>query len=573
MYDLILKGGRIYDGSGLPSFIGDVAIKNGRIAEIGRINSSADRVLDLGGLAVAPGIIDFHTHFDAQLWWDPLASSSNEHGVTTVVMGNCGLTLAPCKPESRDALIGTFVRVEGMPRQSLQAGIPWQWTTHGEFLDALERRPLGLNVATLVGHCAVRQYAMGEASVEREAKDGEIAEMEELVRQGIAAGAFGFSTNSNQSHYREDGKPVASRFADIKEIARLCRVVGESQRGLVQFTHGAFATPEHVAHIGQWYDTILKETRRPLIGESVRHRWSEPDLWRKQLSDVEERCRQGYAAYAMTSTRPSMRRWNLKETNRLDEIPAWKNLMTLPLDLRKEKFCDPQTRVDLGKATTEGKPINFSRRWDCIEVKKTARSENKSLEGKTIDELARLQSKTPIDMFLDLALSEDLETTFEDSATQGDVQAVKEIFNSPHVLLGQSDAGAHVASGNPGFGYSTIMLAHWVRRHQIMTLEDAIKKLTFLPASLFGIHDRGLLRPGLAADLFVFDPTTIDLQPPEKVEDLPEGAPRYIQRAKGIYYTIVNGSVLMKDGAHTGAYPGKVLRSAEQETSSQNRWS
>lgn len=573
MYDLILKGGRIYDGSGLPSFIGDVAIRNGRIAEIGRINSSADRVLDLGGLAVAPGIIDFHTHFDAQLWWDPLASSSNEHGVTTVVMGNCGLTLAPCKPESRDALIGTFVRVEAMPRQSLQAGIPWQWTTHGEFLDALERRPLGLNVATLVGHCAVRQYAMGEASVEREAKDGEIAEMEELVRQGIAAGAFGFSTNSNQSHYREDGKPVASRFADIKEIARLCRVVGESQRGLVQFTHGAFATPEHVAHIGQWYDTILKETRRPLIGESVRHRWSEPDLWRNQLSDVEERCRQGYAAYAMTSTRPSVRRWNLKETNRLDEIPAWKNLMTLPLDLRKKKFGDPQTRVDLGKATTEGKPINFSRRWDCIEVKKTARSENKPLEGKTIDELARSQSKTPIDMFLDLALSEDLETTFEDSATQGDVESVKEIFNSPHVLLGQSDAGAHVASGNPGFGYATIMLAHWVRRHQIMTLEDAIKKLTFLPASLFGIHDRGLLRPGLAADLFVFDPTTIDLQPPEKVEDLPEGAPRYIQRAKGIYYTIVNGSVLMKEGAHTGAYPGKVLRSAEQETSSQNRWS
>ena len=180
MYDLILKGGRIYDGSGLPSFNGDVAIqRRASIAAIGRINEAADRVLDVGGLAVAPGIIDFHTHFDAQLWWDPLASSSNEHGVTTVVTGNCGLTLAPCKPESRDALIGTFVRVEAMPRASLQAGIPWEWTTHAEYLDALERKPLGLNVATLIGHCAVRQYAMGEASVEREADDGEIAEMEE----------------------------------------------------------------------------------------------------------------------------------------------------------------------------------------------------------------------------------------------------------------------------------------------------------------------------------------------------------------------------------------------------------
>jgi len=561
MYDLILKGGRIYDGSGMPSFIGDVAINDGLIEEIGRINASADRVLDVGRLAVAPGIIDFHTHFDAQLWWDPLASSSHEHGVTTVVMGNCGLTLAPCKPESRDALIGTFVRVEDMPRASLQAGIPWEWTTHGEFLDALERKPLGLNVATLVGHCAVRQYAMGEASVERAAKDSEIAEMEALVRQGMRAGAFGFSTNSNQRHYREDGKPVASRFAGLDEIARLCRVVGESQSGLVQFTHGAFAAPEHVAHIGQWYDTILKETRRPLIGESIRHFWSEPDLWRRQLNDVEERCRQGYAAYAMTSTRRSLRRGTLKDSSRLDEIAAWKSLMTLPLDLRKEKLRDRQTRLDLVNALTESKPISFSRRWDLISIKKAARAENKHLEGKNVDELARSQAKSPIDAFLDLALAEDLETTFEDTATQGDEQAVKEIFRSPHVLLGQSDAGAHVANASPGFGFATTMLAYWVRQRQIMSLEDAIKKLTFLPASIFGIHDRGLLRRGMAADIVVFDPAKIDLAEPEKVQDLPGGAPRYIQRAKGIPYTIVNGSVLMKNGAHTGVYPGKVLRS------------
>jgi len=561
MYDLILKGGRIYDGSGLPSFLGDVAIRDGRIEEIGRIHASADRVLDVGGLAVAPGIIDFHTHFDAQLWWDPLASSSVDHGVTSIVMGNCGLTLAPCKPESRDALIGTFVRVEDMPRESLQAGIPWEWTTHREYLDALDRKPLGLNVATLVGHCAVRQYAMGEASVEREANDTEIAEMEDLVRQGMAAGAFGFSTNANQRHYREDGKPVASRFASLDEVARLCRIVGESRSGLVQFTHGAFASPEHVAHIGQWYDTILKETCRPLIGESIRHFWSEPDLWRKQLNDVEERCQQGYAAYAMTSTRRSMRRWTLKDSSRFDEMPAWKNLMTLPLDQRKEKFREPQTRLELAKAMAESKPISFSCRWDLIAVKKAAYAETKPLEGKSIAELARTQAKSPIDAFLDLALSEDLQTTFEDTASQGDEQAVKEIFCNPHVLLGQSDAGAHVANASPGFGYSTIMLAYWVRDRQIMSLEDAIKKLTFLPASIFGIHDRGLLRRGLAADLLVFDPTTIDLLPPEKINDLPEGAPRYIQRAKGIHYTVVNGSVLMRNGAHTGVYPGKVLRS------------
>jgi N-acyl-D-aspartate/D-glutamate deacylase len=385
--------------------------------------------------------------------------------------------------------------------------------------------------------------------------------MEELVRQGMAAGAFGFSTNSNQTHFREDGKPVPSRFSSLEEIARLCRVVGESQRGLVQFTHGAFATPEHVARISQWYDTILQETRRPLIGESVRHRWSEPDLWRKQLNDVEERSRQGYAAYAMTSTRRSMRRWTLKDGARLDPIPAWKRVLSLPIDARMQQLRLPAVRKELDKATTEGTPIDFARRWDLIQVRKAARMENKHFEGKSVEELARAQRKPPIDALLDLALAEDCETTFEDSSTQGDERAVKEIFRHPNVLLGQSDAGAHLANGNPGFGYATTMLSYWVRERQLMTLEDAIKKLTFLPASIFGIYDRGLLRRGMAADLLVFHPDEIDLTPPQKVEDLPEGAARYIQRAKGIHYTIVNGSVLMKNGTHTGVYPGKVLRS------------
>ena len=562
MYDLLLKGGRIYDGSGMPSYIADVGIRDGRIETIGRINEPATQVLDADGLAVAPGIIDFHTHFDAQIWWDPLGSSSNEHGVTTVVLGNCGLTLAPCKPESRDALIGTFVRVESMPRDALKAGIPWEWKTHDEYLTALGRRPLGLNIATLIGHCAVRQYAMGEASVEREASDGEIVHMEDLVRQGMAAGAFGFSTNSNESHFREDGKPVPSRFAGLSEIERLCRVVGESQRGAVQFTHGAFATPEHVARISRWYDAILRETCRQLIGESIRHRWSEPDLWRKQLDDVEERARRGAAGFAMTTTRRSVRRWTLKESNRLDEMPEWKNVMSLPLETRKEAFRNPENRQKLtAEFTADGPPINFSRRWDSVYVSKVKRVENAREQGKNVEELALSRRTSAIDAFLDMALDEDLDTVFEDSPTQGDEKAVAEIFRSPYVMLGQSDAGAHVASGNPGFGYATVLLGYWVRDRRIMTLEEAIRKLTFMPASIFGIRDRGLLRPGMAADVFVFDPARIDLEKPELVNDLPEGAPRYIQHARGIHYSIVNGSVLMKNGSHTGALPGKVLRS------------
>ena len=562
MYDLILKGGRIYDGSGMPSFNADIGVQDGRITAIGRINDPADKVLDAGGLAVAPGIIDFHTHFDAQIWWDGLASSSNEHGVTTVVMGNCGLTLAPCKPESRNALIGTFVRVEAMPRRSLEAGIPWEWTTHGEFLDALSRRRLGLNIATLVGHCAVRQYAMGEASVEREANDPEISQMEDLVRQGMAAGAFGFSTNSNQTHFREDGKPVPSRFAGLGEAERLSRVVGASRRGAVQFTHGAFATPEHVANIGKWYDAILSETGRPLIGESIRHRWSEPDLWRKQLDDVEERWRRGFASYAMTSTRRSLRRWNLKDGDRFKELPEWKRLMSLPLESRKDELGKGGTRQKLaGEMASASLATDLTDRWSSVAVNKVSRAEHEDFQGKSIDELARLQGKTAMDAFLDLALAEDLETVFEESNTQGDEKAVREIFQSPYVMLGQSDAGAHVASGNPGFGFGTLLLSYWVRERKIMTLEDAIRKLTFMPASIFGIADRGLLRPGMAADIFVFDPAAIGLEKPRQVNDLPEGGPRFVQGARGIHYSIVNGSVLMQNGSHTGAYPGKVLRS------------
>jgi N-acyl-D-aspartate/D-glutamate deacylase len=562
MYELVLRGGRIYDGSGMPSFVADLGVNSGRIAAIGRIQESGETELDVGGLAVAPGIIDFHTHFDAQIWWDPLGSSSNEHGVTTVVMGNCGLTLAPCKEEGRDALIGTFVRVEGMPRDSLNAGIPWEWKTHGDFLDALSRRRLGLNIATLVGHCAVRQFAMGEASVEREADDAEISQMEDLVRQGMAAGAFGFSTNSNQTHFREDGKPVPSRFASLDEIERLCRVVGASRRGAVQFTHGAFATPEHVAHISKWYDTILRETGRPLIGESIRHRWSEPDLWRNQLDDIAERWRRGFPSYAMTSTRRSVRLWNLRDGGRFNELPEWRRLASLPAPERLHCLrSDSVRRTLLSDMAAAGPAMDLSSRWHSVAIHKVRRAEHNEFEGKSIEEVSQLLGKTGMDAFLDFALADDLETVFEDSITQGDDKAVAEIFQSPYVMLGQSDAGAHVASGHPGFGFGTLMLSHWVRERKIMTLEDAIRKLTFMPASIFGLYDRGLLRPGMAADIFVFDPAAIGLQKPCQVNDLPQGAPRYVQGARGIHYSIVNGAVLMRDGSHTGAYPGRVLRS------------
>jgi len=283
-------------------------------------------------------------------------------------------------------------------------------------------------------------------------------------------------------------------------------------------------------------------------------------LWRKQLDDVEERVRRGAAAYAMTSTRLAIRRWNLKEGDRFDALPSWKNVMLLPLAERKAQLRDAGVRARLAGEVGDRKfRLNFSRRWDLVFVNKT--SWNQNYQGKSIAEIAHLQGKSDVDALFDLALSEELETVFEDSVTQGDEKAVREIFCSPYVLLGQSDAGAHVANGNPGFGYATFLLSYWVRQRGVMPLEEAVKKLTFMPASVFGFHDRGLLRAGLAADVFVFDPATIDQEKPERVNDLPEGAPRFIQHAKGVHWTIVNGKLMMQNGTHTGSFAGQVLRS------------
>jgi len=556
MYDLVVKGGRIYDGSGLPAFTADVAVRDGRIAAIGRVDEAAHRALDADGLAVAPGFIDPHTHLDAQLFWDPLASSSNEHGVTTVVMGNCGLTLTPCKPADRDLLVGTFVRVEGMPRKVLETSIPWGWTTHGEYLEALERLPLGLNVMTFVGHCAVRQYVLGEESVEREATEAEIGQMEALVRDGMAAGAFGFSTNRNDRHFREDGRPIPSNVASREEIDRLCAVVGEFQRGAVQFSHGGFKAADHI----DWYNAVAETSRRPVIWQSITHRWSAPDMWRQMLADTAASFRRGAPAYPLTTARRFVNRWTLKNAQVFDEMPTFRDLMFQPLEVRRQAFQDPEVRRKLTwEAVEDKRPSTFSRRWDLVYIREVARPEHRAWEGRSVAELAAAAGKPVLDAFLDFALEEDLDTVFESSNVQGDDEAVAEILRSPYVLIGQSDAGAHLAY-DAGFGYCTQLLGYYVRERQAMPLEEAVRKLTFMPASIFGLADRGLARPGFAADLVVFDPATVGPEPPELVHDLPASEPRYVQHARGIHYTIVNGAVLMDHGQHTGASPGRVLR-------------
>jgi N-acyl-D-amino-acid deacylase len=556
MYDLVLKGGRIYDGSGMPSFNGDVAVAGGEIVEIGRITGGARRTLNLDGLALAPGFIDPHTHLDAQLFWDPLGTSSCFHGVTSVVVGNCGLSLAPAKPENRESVIKSFVRVEAISRRVLEEGFEWNWTSTKEYLDVLGTR-LGINVAALVGHIAVRHYVMGEDAVEREATPEEIAQMQRLVRQGMEAGAVGFSTNQNPRHMREDKKPVASRLASKEELGLLLDVLGEMNAGVVQLSGGGADSRGRISYAAD----LARRTGRPVLWQSISHSWSRPNHWQEMLDNTERVFREeGLPIYAMTQAKPFENRYTLLDAQCFDEFPTWRAAMFSPVPARREMFADPEVRKKLRREAIEDQsPSTFPRRWDVIFIDKVKLPKNRSLERRTVQDVALSQGKDGLDVLLDLALEEDLETRFVHITTQGDPKAVCEILKHPSVMVGQSDAGAHMGY-DARFGYCTAFLGRWVRDCGIMALEEAVSKLTFRVASLFGLSDRGLVRPGFAADLAIFDPATINTLEPEYVQDLPANETRMIQRAAGVHHTVVNGEVVIENGAATGAYPGKVLR-------------
>ena len=555
MYDLLLKGGRIYDGSGMPSYYGDVAIKNGRIVEIGRLNG-ARRTLNVDGLAVAPGFIDPHTHLDAQLLWDPLGTSSCFHGVTSVIVGNCGLSLAPAKPEDRDAVIKSFVRVEAISRRVLEEGFEWKWTSTGEYLSVLGSR-LGINAAALVGHIAVRHYVMGEDAVERQATAEEVGKMKQLVRQGMEAGAVGFSTNQNPRHIREDRKPVASRLASDDELGSLLDVLGEMNAGVVQLSGGGADARGRIAYAAG----MARRTGRPVLWQSITHSWSRPNFWQEMLANTQRIFKEeGLPIYAMTQAKPFENRYTLLDAQCFDEFPTWKAAMFSPVTARKQMFADPELRKKLrAEAIEDQSPSVFPRRWDVVFVDHVGLDKNKPFERKSVQEVAKAQGKDGLDCFLDLSLEEDLKARFAHINTQGDPNAVCEILKHPSVMIGQSDAGAHMGY-DARFGYSTAFLGRWVRDHGIMSLEDAVHKLTFRVASIFGLGDRGLLRPGLAADVAVFDPQTVNTLEPEYVQDLPGNETRMIQRAAGVPHTIVNGEVVIENGAPTGVLPGKVLR-------------
>ena len=553
-YDLIIRNGKVIDGSGIPGFHGDVAISGGRIVEVGKVNGEARQVLNADGLVVAPGIIDNHTHYDAQVTWDPLCTYSCYHGITTAVMGNCSLAMAPAHREDREMLSGVLSHVEAIPLEAIQAGVNWSWETIPEYLNALDRR-LGINVAALIGHSAVRRYVMGEASQERHATDDEVAAMKAIVREGLEAGAVGISFERNLRHFDWNGRLAPTNLASEEEIFAVAAVADEVGRGVIQFGGDRSISTR-----------LAKASRRPVFYGNITQQAVAPDKWRKQLGEAEHLMRQGYRAYQFVMPRPGDLRYTLRTAQHFDAMATWKNVMLLPHDLRTQAFRDPETRAKLHREAVEtpmdtNRAGDFTRRWDLQFVFKPALAKNQHLKGKSVAEIAREQGRDVLDVFLDLSLEENLETEFERHEVNSDEAAMTALLTSPYTVIGQSDGGAHVVF-RTDYSYSTYLLSHWVREKEIMSLEDAIRKLTFVPASLFGFSDRGLVRPGLAADLMVFDPDTIGPLEPGEAHDLPGGARRRKQLAKGIEWTLVNGQVLIEKGEHTGAFPGKVARNA-----------
>jgi N-acyl-D-amino-acid deacylase len=454
-YDLVLKDARIIDGSGMASYRGDVAVQDGRIVDVGRVDGTSQRTIQADGQVVSPGFIDIHTHFDAQLLWDPLGTSSCWHGVTTVVPGNCGFALAPCKPEQREAVVGTLLRAEGMSQEAIESGVRWQWITIGEYLDALDQW-LGLNAAALIGHNAVRYYVMGDEASERQATADEMTAMQHLVRDGMAAGAFGLSTNQNPNHYNADGRPVPSRFTTDAELLALGEVLRECNRGIFQISRGQKLVPETAAFSKQF----SLQTGRLVLWSSIAQRQQHaPDRWKHLLALAEQAFQAGAQSYGMVSPRSVDFQFTLRTVTIIfDDMPAWKTALAKSGDELVAALRDVATRQAMRAAVADtSTPTLFGGRWNTLEVKKVRRDAHKQYEGKSIQELARMVGKDELDAFLDLALAEDLKTAFVRKGTIANEDALKVLFKSRYTLLGLSDAGAHVAS-DCGYAFSTNLL-------------------------------------------------------------------------------------------------------------------
>ena len=559
--DLLIKNGTVVDGSGGARYRADVGVRDGRIVSIGRAVETANRTVDADGLVVAPGFVDGHTHMDAQVFWDPLGSCSCYHGVTTAVMGNCGFTLAPCKAEDADLVFRNLERAEDLSRDAMLAGIRWNWETFPQFLDTVEALPKGINYAGYIGHSALRTYVMGERAFSEAAGDDDLKRMCHLVQEAIGAGAIGFSTSRTFNHITADDRPVASRVAEWDEVRAIVNAMGATGKGIFELAGEAPGRdPERIReYFGRLRDLAVES--------GVTQTWGmfstrlAPELWRPYFDLLDDTAAAGGRMYAQVHSRALNVLLSFEAHTPFDKWDVWKDIRSLPLDEQKTKLRDPAIKAKLIEVASreytgprvvgaEARPPQWEWVYPMFDM---------SHDQPSMAELAAQRGVHPVELMIDLSLEYDFKIYFRQPIANEDQSHVLEMMQHPRSLVTFSDSGAHVAQIMDS-SLQTHLLSYWVREKQAFTLEQAVRRITYDTATVWGLHDRGLIREGMAADLVVFDPATIGPRLPEVVHDLPAGAKRLKQTANGIRHTIVNGQILLTDNEPTGVNPGRLLR-------------
>jgi N-acyl-D-aspartate/D-glutamate deacylase len=564
--DLLIRNGTIVDGSGAARYRGDVGIEGERIVEIGRIRSSAARTIDADGLIVAPGFIDGHTHMDAQVAWDPIGSCSCWHGVTTVIMGNCGFGLAPCKPDAREWFARCLTAVEDIPTEAMMAGIDWTWETYPQYLATVDRLPKAINYGAYIPHSALRMYVMGERALTETATEDDLARMATAVQEAIRSGAMGFSSSRATTHITPDGTPVASRIADWSELDRLVGAMADLNAGIFQVgpdISGGEAQRRFLARLKQ---LAVRAGRPVMFGTIASRQGDAPNPWTYQLQYLDECAAAGARIWGQATTRSINAIFSLKSYLPFDVLPAWQRLRHLPLAEQRRRLAEPTTRRELiaaeegmkprdnvlqggGAATTDPRKPDYANLYAMRGV---------DWDDPTIAELAAQRGKHPVEVIIDLALERE-DQVFVQPLVNEDPEQVLGMLRHPRTLATFSDSGAHVCQ-EMGSSLQTHLLSYWVRGKRAFTLEEAVRKLTFDNASAWELRDRGLVRTGYQADLVLFDEDRVRPAMPTVETDLPGGARRLVQKAEGIAATVVNGEITLENGTPTGARPGRLLR-------------
>lgn len=557
-YDLVIKNGTVVDGTGAARYQADIAVANGKIAEIGKVSDGAKKTIDASDLIVSPGFVDPHTHYDAQICWDPLITSSSWHGVTSLVMGNCGVGLAPCKPEVRDVAAWDLVNVEAIPFDVLSKGIKWEWETFPQYMDAAAKRGSGINLGFLAPLTPFRHFVMGEESMDRPATPEETAKIKALIKEAVAAGAMGFTTSFIAQHIGYKGRPLACRQADFNEFKAYSNALKELGRGAIELalTNDISVVDEREYAL---LDLLLTESGRPVTWLALLNRDDKPNVCQDTLRATEALCKKG--AVPQVSCRPLIIQIDLRVPFIFSNLPCWKPAFQRPVEEQKAFYRDANFRAAFRKEMET--PKVFSGRWDRAVVHEVSNPAMKSLLGKSVAQIAKERGKDGLDTFLDLAIEDNLELQYTYELFNATEEKIPDLIKDPRVMVGLSDGGAHVDMLCDA-GYATYLLGTWVREKSVLTLEHAVKRLTSEPAAFFGLNQRGKVQKGMAADFAIFDLQTVGSQKRgEMRNDLPGGGRRLVMPARGVEYTVVNGTVLYEHQKHTGALPGQVLRSGQ----------